>query len=355
MDESRYVEALLKDLDSELAIAGKRQLQSIFFGGGTPSLFSASAIERIIRAITDKLSYNKNLEITLEANPGTFEQEKFSAYRSAGVNRLSIGIQSFDNQCLQKLGRIHNAEQARSAVETAQQSGFDNINLDLMYALPQQSLAQARNDVQLACELGIQHVSHYQLTLEPNTYFHSHPPALPDNELAWNMQQVCHEILSQQGLQQYEVSAFALDQHRCRHNLNYWQFGDYIGIGAGAHGKLTQLTPELLIQRRWKRRQPEDYMRHCYTESLVNTTDTELSGIKTLPADEIIFEFLLNALRLKQGCSYQLFEQHTGFTRQQLISACQKIDPELLVVGKSNIRASEHGYRYLDGILQQFL
>ena len=346
MDETRYVDALLQDFKQELAISGKRRLKSLFFGGGTPSLFSAKAIERILTTVSDQLIYDDTLEITLEANPGTFEQDKFTAYRAAGVNRLSIGIQSFNDNSLKNLGRIHDADEARSAIFTAQRAGFDNINVDLMYGLPEQSLKLAIEDIEIACGLNVQHISHYQLTLEPNTLFHKQPPVLPGSELIWQMQQNCHSRLNDQGFKQYEVSAFAQENRQSQHNLNYWQFGDYMGIGAGAHGKLTEHLPETKIQRRWKRRQPEDYM---------SNSSNALSGEKNLPDEEIIFEFLLNALRLKQGCSYQHFENHTGLDRRQLIKACQNIDNELLLLDKERIRTSDLGYRYLDSILQQFL
>ena len=235
-DEKKYVEALLLDLENEHENNRDRRLSSIFFGGGTPSLFSAEAIHQVITRAEDLFKFN-NIEVTLEANPGTFEQDKFNDFRQAGVNRLSIGIQSFNQTHLESLGRIHDNKQALSAIETAKNAGFENINLDLMFGLPQQTVQQALDDVTMACEFDVPHISHYQLTIEENTYFHKHTPVLPENDLIWEMQTQCHNLLAGNRYQQYEISAYAKHDMQCTHNLNYWNFGDYIGIGAGAHGK----------------------------------------------------------------------------------------------------------------------
>ena len=262
-DEDGYVDALRKDLDSEFSTCGDRALQSVFFGGGTPSLFSASAIRAVIDHARALFDFD-DIEITMEANPGTFEQEKFTAFREAGVNRLSIGIQSFDDTQLKQLGRIHDRKQALKAIDTAKRAGFENMNLDLMFGLPQQTIEQAAADVRIACESEAPHLSHYQLTIEPNTYFHKHTPVLPENDRLWDIQTNCQSILAEHGYEQYEISAYSKPGKRCLHNVNYWQFGDYIGIGAGAHGKLSSVQgkpgsdhDDFEVRRRWKHRQPQ--------------------------------------------------------------------------------------------------
>jgi len=238
-DEQGYVDALLLDMNAEHKHCQQRTLHSIFFGGGTPSLFSAEAIQKIIEHARNLFNFD-NIEITLEANPGTFEQEKFNAFRQAGINRLSIGIQSFNDTHLKTLGRIHDQQQALAAIETAKQARFENINLDLMFGLPQQSIQQAIEDINTACEFDVRHISHYQLTIEENTYFHKHRPVLPDSDLLWEMQTQCQNLLAEKQYAQYEISAYSKTDKQCTHNLNYWSFGDYIGIGAGAHGKITK-------------------------------------------------------------------------------------------------------------------
>lgn len=332
------------DLDSEIESAGCREIKSIFFGGGTPSLFSPDSIHQIITGVGNKLTFKNDIEITMEANPGTFEQNNFSEFRSAGINRLSIGIQSFNDTSLKNIGRIHDGQQSLSAIATAINSGFTNINLDLMFGLPGQSSQQAIDDIKTACDQGIQHISHYQLTIEPNTYFHKHPPQRPESELLWEMQQQCHEILAENNFRQYEVSAFSKQNKQCHHNLNYWTFGDYIGIGAGAHGKL---TCDNSITRRWKHRQPEDYMAHA--------SSNPLSGESVIEKDTIVFEFLLNALRLKNGCEFEVFEKNTGLDKSVLIQACEKISPTLLIIDDFGVRTSDKGYDFLNDVLENFL
>lgn len=344
IDEQKYINALMCDLDSEIEFAGHREIQSVFFGGGTPSLFSPDSIGQIIAGARNKLKFRNGIEITMEANPGTFEQKNFSDFRSAGINRLSIGIQSFDDTSLENIGRIHDGQQSLSAISTAVNSGFDNINLDLMFGLPGQSSQQAIDDIKIACDQGVQHISHYQLTIEPNTYFHKHPPPATESELLWEMQQQCHNLLLANNFRQYEVSAFSNQNKQCHHNLNYWAFGDYIGIGAGAHGKLTRNNK---ITRRWKRRQPEDYMAHASGNSL--------SGESVIEKDNVVFEFLLNALRLKNGCNFEVFERNTGLDKAVLVKACEKISPELLVIDDSGIRTSNKGYDFLNDVLENFL
>ena len=338
--------ALMHDLDAELELTGPRELHTIFFGGGTPSLFSAHSIGSILDKVNKRYRFSDDIEITLEANPGTFEQEKFNGFRSAGINRLSIGIQSFDPDALKRLGRIHNGDEARTAIETAKRAGFENINLDLMFALPEQTLSEAIDDVRRACAYELPHISHYQLTLEPNTLFYKQPPSLPESELMWDMQEACQQILSENNYQQYEVSAYS-QQRPCAHNLNYWRFGDYLGIGAGAHGKLGD--PELqCIHRHWKRRQPQDYISHALKGNA-------LSGESTINNHELVFEFLMNALRLPEGVETDLFTQRTGLSRQILEDACAHIDTELLMIDDARIKTTAMGFRFLNSVLEKLL
>ena len=334
------------DLDNDLRDMGSRSIKSIFFGGGTPSIFSPDTIHKIIDGAQRRLAFYNQIEITMEANPGTFEQKNFAEFKAAGINRLSIGIQSFNDQQLQNIGRIHDAQQALSAINTAQQAGFDNINLDLMFGLPEQTIDQAINDIALACKQDVQHISHYQLTIEPNTFFHTHTPVTPNMDVLWQMQNQCQQVLADKDFQQYEVSAYAQPGRQCTHNLNYWNFGDYLGIGAGAHGKLTD-TGSGKVSRRWKRRQPEDYMS--------NAASDPVSGSAEIKPDELIFEFLLNALRLRKGFSYEIFEHNTGLNRQAVIEACRVIDPELLQIDDQGMRCSDRGYHFLNDILERFI
>lgn len=300
-----YVDALLADLDQDLPLVWGRTVHSVFFGGGTPSLFPADAIERILQGVSSRLRFAPQAEITLETNPGTAEHGRFEDYRRAGVNRLSFGIQTFDDACLKRLGRIHDSAQAVAAVELARRAGFDNFNLDLMYALPGQTLEMAMDDVRRAIALTPTHISHYQLTLEPNTVFAARPPGgMPDDDLAWDMQEHCQALLADAGYAQYEVSAYAHADRRCAHNLNYWRFGDYLGIGAGAHGKLT-LGSEQTILRRWKVKHPSAWLVGAGTPG-------GIGGDERIEPARRPFEFMLNALRLVDGFSLAEFEATTG-------------------------------------------
>ena len=346
-DESHYIEALANDLRREYAQAEQRPIKTIFFGGGTPSLFSSDAISNILDTVRNETALRDDAEITMEANPGTFEQEKFSAYREAGINRLSIGIQSFNDGHLKKLGRIHNSDESHAAIETAKQAGFDNINLDLMFALPEQTIEQATQDIKTACEKNVNHISHYQLTIEPNTYFHKYPPVLPENDTSWDMQNTCHDILLENEYLQYEVSAFSKIDKQCKHNNNYWLFGDYIGIGAGAHGKITNSESGEII-RRWKRKQPKDYMQHA-------SEGHATSNSETIKKEDLIFEFLMNALRLKNGFDIALFEQRTGSTKEELLKTLNTIDSAMLNIQEERISTSEQGYRFLNNVLEKLL
>ncbi|WP_202845322.1 radical SAM family heme chaperone HemW [Luteimonas saliphila] len=300
-----YVDALLADLDHDLPLAWGRTVHSVFFGGGTPSLFPPDAIDRFLQGASARLRFAPGAEITLETNPGTAEHGRFGDYRAAGVNRISFGVQSFDDDCLQRLGRIHDSAQAEAAVKLAQDAGLDNLNLDLMYALPGQALAGAEHDIERALALQPAHVSHYQLTLEPNTVFAARPPqGIPDDDLAWDMQERCQALLADAGYAQYEVSAYAKPGRRCAHNLNYWRFGDYLGIGAGAHGKLT-LGAEQAILRRWKLRHPTAWLAAAGSPAAIG-------GDERITPEQRPFEFMLNALRLVEGFALADFEARCG-------------------------------------------
>lgn len=300
-----YVDALLRDLDFDLPLVWGRTVQTVFFGGGTPSLFPPQYIDRFLQEASSRLRFAPSCEITLETNPGTAEHGRFEEYRKAGVNRISFGIQSFDDGCLQRLGRIHDSGEAEAAVKLAQDAGFDNFNLDLMYALPQQTLAMAENDLRRAFALQPTHVSHYQLTLEPNTVFFAKPPKdIPDDDAAWDMQEHCQALLADAGYAQYEVSAYAQPDRQCAHNLNYWRFGDYLGIGAGAHGKIT-LGSEQAILRRWKIKHPTAYLAAAGKQQAIGGDDR-------IDAARRPFEFMLNALRLREGFTLAGFEATTG-------------------------------------------
>ena len=306
-----YVQALIADLEYDLPLAWGRTVHSVFFGGGTPSLFPADAIDDFLQQASARLRFAPGCEITLETNPGTAEHGRFEGYLAAGVNRLSFGIQSFDDGCLQRLGRIHDSREADAAAKLAQDAGFDNINIDLMYALPGQDLAGAARDLERAFALQPAHVSHYQLTLEPNTLFAARPPdAIPDEDAAWDMQEHCQAMLADAGFDHYEVSAYARPGRQCAHNLNYWRFGDYLGIGAGAHGKIS-LGATQAVRRRWKLKHPTAWM------SVAGTTDA-LGGDEDVPATRLPFEYMLNALRLHEGFALADFEARTGLPRSTI-------------------------------------
>ena len=347
--ERRYIDALVSDLDHSLPKIWGRRVYSIFFGGGTPSLFSARAIDEILAAVRARVTLDVEAEITLEANPGTFEADKFRGYREAGVNRLSIGIQSFNEQHLQALGRIHNGGEARRAIGIAQ-ANFDNINLDIMFALPgpenRQTLEECAQDIDTALSFGTNHLSVYHLTLEANTLFHRFPPKLPDDETAADMQEMISQKLSAAGYAHYETSAYAKPGRECRHNLNYWRFGDYLGIGAGAHGKLS--FPDR-ITREARYKQPEAFMQNA-------AVGTAIQEEKTVPRAELAFEFMLNALRLADGFAASLFTERTGLPitaiSRQLDLAEQR---GLIARDIKTIRPTEKGQMFLNDLLEMFL
>ena len=341
--EEAYVTALIDDLEAELAVGESRELQSIFIGGGTPSLFSAEMIDSLLQQVEARIPFAEDIEITMEANPGTFEQEKFRGYRAAGVNRLSLGIQSFHDEQLKALGRIHNQGEAIHAAQLARQL-FDTINLDLMHGLPGQSTEQALADLQQAIDLQPDHISWYQLTIEPNTEFHARPPSLPVDETLWDIQEQGQQLLAQHGYLQYEISAYARDKHQARHNLNYWQFGDYIGIGAGAHGKLSY--PDGRIMRRWKQKQPKAYMQ----------PEKRLSGEEAIEADALPFEFMLNALRLVEGVDSTLFQARTGLSLETMDSTLKRArQMGLMVDNPARLAPTQQGRLFLNNLLELFL
>jgi len=361
--EAQYIDALLADLEADLPRVWGRPVRSIFLGGGTPSLFSPEAIERLLAGVRARVPLVPEAEVTLEANPGTVETERFRGYRAAGVNRLSIGIQSFDPEQLQKLGRIHGRDEALAAAQAARTAGFDNFNLDLMFGLPQQTLDEALADVRTALALQPAHLSVYQLTLEPNTLFHAQPPELPDDDAIAVMQEALQAELTDAGFVQYEVSAYARagqepkcrEAHgragaaagrRCRHNLNYWQFGDYLGIGAGAHAKITDAEG---VTRLWKVKQPRDYLEKAGTPA-------GIGGEQRPGRDDVAFEFMLNALRLTEGVPALLFSERTG-----LDPACmqkpltQAMARGLLGPGHEYFRPTPLGRRFLNELVALFL
>lgn len=344
--EQSYINALIADLDLDLSRIPNRPISSIFIGGGTPSLFSAQAIEKLLAAIHKRIDFVDDIEITLEANPGTVEYERFAGYRVAGVNRLSIGIQSFQAEKLTALGRIHNSEEAIRAADTAHQAGFDNFNLDLMHGLPSQTIEDALYDLNTALSLSPTHLSWYQLTIEPNTFFAHKPPLLPQDETIWEMQETGRELLSKNNFQQYEISAYSLNNRLCQHNKNYWEFGDYLGIGAGAHSKITN-TKQNTITRFWKKKNPKDYL---------NNKTNFIGAEQFISNNELPFEFMLNALRLYQDISVNLFETRTGLEiaiiAEQLNKAQAK---ELLQWSSSKISPTELGRQFYNDLCEIFI
>ena len=344
-----YVDALLRDLDHDLPLVWGRTVHSVFFGGGTPSLFPPETIDRFLQGASSRLRFAPGLEVTLETNPGTAEHGRFEHYRAAGVNRISFGIQSFDDASLQKLGRIHDSREAEHAVKLAQDAGFDNLNLDLMYALPGQTLAMAEHDLQRAFALQPAHVSHYQLTLEPNTVFFARPPqGIPDDDLAWDMQEHCQALLADAGYRHYEVSAYARAGRRCAHNLNYWRYGDYIGIGAGAHGKITVGATQQIL-RRWKVKHPTAYL------AAAGTPDA-IGGDDDITPERRPFEFMLNALRLQDGFALTDFTATTGLPAEHIATPLEQARQRgWLALSGTNVMLTALGRRFTNDVIELFL
>ena len=346
--EKEYVQALLDDLETDLSWVQGREIHTIFIGGGTPSLLSVEAYKSLLSGLQEKVTFSKNIEITMEANPGTFEAEKFVGFRKLGINRLSIGVQSFADEQLKHLGRIHDGQQAITAIKMAKEAGFDNFNIDLMHGLPNQSEAQALADIQQAIDLGPTHLSWYQLTIEPNTEFFKRPPVLPEDETLWDIQEAGQALLAQHGFIQYEISAYAKKNKQAQHNVNYWQFGDYLGIGAGAHGKITDLSsrPNSLtaspVFRTWKTRAPKDFL-NAAIEINKEQGKTFLAGKESIQNEDLALEFLMNALRLYQGFDLDLFVQRTGYP----ITAIEKEIGVAIKKGLLEKTETEDGNQYI--------
>ena len=348
LPEAAYLNALLNDLAGDLSLASEREIQTIFIGGGTPSLLSPAFYDQLFKEIRLRLPFSSTIEITLEANPGTTEQQRFIGYREAGINRLSLGVQSFRPEQLSALGRIHSGQEAVNAVRQAREAGFDNLNIDLMHGLPKQTPTQAMEDIEQALALEPEHLSWYQLTLEPNTAFFSHPPVLPEEEALWDIQEAGHQRLEQAGLRRYEISAYARAGQQSRHNINYWQFGDYLGIGAGAHGKLTTVDSQgqRHIERRWKTRQPEAYLRRA------NDPRGFVAGKQPIATQELPLEFAMNALRLTDGVTMDVWTAYTGQPQDVLLSRLQSAyEKGLLMEMPEKLRASPQGLLFLNELL----
>ncbi len=347
LPERDYIDALLHDLDQELPGVWGRVVSSIFIGGGTPSLFAPESIDRLLAGVRARLTCAPDLEITLEANPGTVEQGRFREFRAAGVNRLSIGVQSFDDSLLGSIGRIHGRREAIRAAEGAHDAGFASFNLDLMFGLPGQTPDRALQDLSTAMALEPAHLSWYQLTLEPNTYFHRHPPELPDDDFLWEVQRRGQVQLAAHGYTQYEVSAYARAGRECRHNLNYWRYGDYLGIGAGAHQKITDAGAQR-VRRSWKLKNPRAYLAAA-------DSDARIGGRSEPDVDEVILEFLMNALRLNAGFETATFERNTGLHFPQVRPKLEGARDRGLLEADEPWRCSERGRRFLNNLLMEFL
>ncbi|MEE9452251.1 MAG: radical SAM family heme chaperone HemW [Gammaproteobacteria bacterium] len=344
--QKEYVQSLIKDFEHDTDKIKGRQIESIFIGGGTPSLFSGENIAWLLNTIKSLVPITPQAEITLEVNPGTIDQQYFAQYHAAGVNRLSIGVQSFNDKHLTRLGRIHQHEEAADAIKLAQNSGFNNINIDIMYALPQQSMAEALADLSTAITYQSTHISWYQLTIEPNTVFYKRPPRLPNQDQVWELEQAGQQLLTQAGYQHYEVSAFSQATRECQHNLNYWTFGDYLGIGAGAHSKITNIGNNT-VTRQVKVAQPTSYL---------DPEKNFISKQTSLTSTELIFEFMLNALRLRQAIPIKLFEQRTGLAAATLTEKIQQaVSQGLLDYNSETLRPTAYGRRFLNDLMEIFL
>jgi len=345
--EDAYIDALIKQLEQTLPSIWGRPIQSIFFGGGTPSLMSEESLHRFLSQARALLGFQPNIEITLEANPGTVDFNKFKGFRDAGVNRLSMGVQSFDDEKLKALGRIHSADEAYVAAQKAKEAGFENFNLDLMFALPNQSLEEALFDVKTAIEIAPPHLSHYQLTLEPNTVFYKNPPVLPEDDLAWDMQTLCKKELATAGYVNYEVSAYSQKNHQCLHNLNYWQFGDYIGLGAGAHGKITD-PPNAKVMRTQMPASPGGYIQMIESGKFGRT--------EQVGEDEIVFEFMLNTLRLADGFALELFALRTGLDINIIVDKLAVlVEKNWAETSATHLQLTPQGKTFLNDVLQVFI
>lgn len=339
--EDQYIDRLIEDFKEQLPKIKSREIKTIFFGGGTPSLFSAKSLDRLLTSLFSLTTFSKNCEITLEANPGTVEQQRFKGYFEAGINRISLGVQSFNDEKLKALGRIHSSDEAKNAIESIKQAGFTNFNIDIMHGLPNQTLAEAMFDLTIALQFNPTHLSWYQLTIEPNTVFYKQKPTLPDEKVLADIEEQGLQLLNENNLNRYEVSAYCRATHQSQHNLNYWLFGDYLGIGAGAHSKLT--NDKMEITRHWQVRQPKDYL-------------TKNMTVKhhRLNQEEKVFEFMLNALRLHQTIPLQIFEERTGLSQQLLQPTIQKAQIAGLLSDSKAIETTPLGKRFLNDLVNLF-
>ena len=352
-----YIDALIRDFDTELSRTQGRRIDTVFFGGGTPSLFQPGDFSRLLGALRQRAAFADDVEVTLEANPGTIERGRFDGYREAGINRVSLGAQSFGRRALERLGRIHSADDTHRAVAELRAAKLDNFNLDLMYALPGQSLEEALDDVRIACQLGPAHISYYQLTLEPGTVFHARPPQLPDEDVAWQMQTAGQKLLAEAGFDQYEVSAYARPGKRCRHNMNYWLFGDYLGLGAGAHGKLSFALPQRIL-RTTKPKQPREYQEQMQTRTpgVAGEPGAPIGESSFIAAADLPFEFMLNALRLNEGFTVRDYRQRTGLEIESLEAKLADARGRgLLQSREDGWRPTELGRRFLNDLQASFL
>ena len=347
-DEEAYINALIRDVEFELPRIWGRMIMSVFIGGGTPSLFSEKSIDKLMSALRARLNLHPEIEVTLEANPGTAEANKFKAYREAGINRLSIGIQSFDDRFLKSLGRIHDANEAMGAVELANKAGFENINLDLMFGLPEQCIEQSQSDLNKAVALTPTHLSWYQLTIEPNTVFYSKPPNLPEDDYLYDMQEQGQAYLSENGYKKYEISAYAKEKSLSFHNTNYWQFGDYLGIGAGAHGKITNVA-EGKIERFTRHKIPKRYIQ-------LAGDDAVITEVKKLSRNDLPLEFLMNAMRLTDGVDTKLYLERTGLPLKQIEKQLMMASENGLIDWQiDTLKPTETGQRFLNDLLELFV
>jgi putative oxygen-independent coproporphyrinogen III oxidase len=349
--DASYIDMLIRDFDAELPRLRGRRIDTVFFGGGTPSLFQPEDFSRLLGALRQRIAFGHGVEITMEANPGTIERGRFAGYREAGINRVSLGAQSFAPRALEVLGRIHSADDTHRAVAELRAAKLDNFNLDLMYALPEQTLEGALQDVEIACALSPSHISYYQLTLEPGTVFHARPPQLPDEDVAWQIQTAGQELLAEAGYVQYEVSAYAREGARCRHNLNYWLFGDYLGIGAGAHGKISFALPQGIL-RTVKPKQPREYQ-----EQVLRASPSAAIGESSyiVPKD-LPFEFMLNALRLNEGFTVHDYRRQTGLEIESVLTELAEAERRGLLAQEADAwRPTELGRRFLNDLQASFL
>lgn len=345
LPEAEYIQRLIVELQQQLSLINHRPIHSIFIGGGTPSLFSPESYGKLFHFIEHTLMLENECEITLEANPGTVEQTNFDGYRQIGINRLSLGVQSFQMDKLKSLGRIHNGDEAIRAMDIARRAGFTNINIDLMHGLPKQTIEDALYDLNMALSLSPTHLSWYQLTLEPNTYFYKHPPRLPKDETLWNIQQRGHQLLTQHRFTHYEVSAYCQPHYRCRHNLNYWEFGDYLGLGAGAHSKITHANGQ--VSRHANVKNPKRYL---------DLQQSPIEENKVLTTEELAFEFMLNALRLQQPISYQLFSERTGLTLAHIHQPLQLAQQyQFMQLTDTHLSLTALGTQFLNDVTELFL